>query len=805
MKKSWIKIPSLLLGGALCLSYVGCNGVAEKGEADVYSVYITDKVLQDIAVEEDVKQPASFSYMAAKGESEAAQIVLTAKKAVSAYTLTAADLTCAETGETFAKENFEVFHQKYIEVKSNSSTAGGEDGPLGWYPDILLPMETAKAYGENKIKKGQNQSIVVQAHVPSTQEVGTYTGTFSLYIDGVKTDVPVSLRVYPTTISEVPTFDSLFLIAREELIYGEGDNSLEMYTTYCDKLIEYKCMPYLLPASTGDYQGYAQQVKKYYHKVSGYSIPWAYSGDYVDKEKLTKYLMEIVKLALEDGVNYLSKVRNYYPLIDEPLSQGKVALANKLSKQYTIDVGMIADEIRALDIPDHATCSKEDIAKSVEQMKNLVTAHIDPQLPEVQHFCAGWTHLDSEAERQTYLESDVDYWWYGCNSPTNPYPTFHTDDMNNLVSTRVMGYMSELYGVQGELFWETVLYRETSFAGGYFHKINTDVYEQAMQYPGTNGDGVLFYPGARYGLDGPLVSNRLLAIRDAHDDFDLVRNVRIAYEQGGKDASAVLAWVGQSMYNGTKVHATSEDLLSARKALFELLSLAQEKQVYITDITPTAQGYDFVVSYPDGENVTYNGKALTNGACQLVLQANTNAVKIACGEYAFSYAVEGKKEVIYTVDGQQAFTAGQALDADVATSPNKTLTVETVEGTEIGLTGKAIKLSFSGEGQECVWNFGSESFATVMHKRIRDLSFTFYNPTDKRLTLAIRANNAQGISFPVTEVLLQPNAVTEVHLGDLTSIKWDLHRRIASLDFAVKGETVDCLYFISASKTEVVK
>ena len=108
-----------------------------------------------------------------------------------------------------------------------------------------------------------------------------------------------------------------------------------------------------------------------------------------------------------------------------------------------------------------------------------------------------------------------------------------------------------------------------------------------MQYPGTNGDGVLFYPGVRYGMDEPLISNRLLAIRDAHEEFDLVRNVKNAYSENGKDATSLLEWLGTSLYNGTKVHANSEDLANVKQALLNILGLATEKQVYITNLMHT--------------------------------------------------------------------------------------------------------------------------------------------------------------------------------------------------------------------------
>ena len=132
--------------------------------------------MQDIAVKDAVKLPAKFSFVAGKGEAEAAQLVMEATKAVSEYTFSVADLT-NPNGEVFSKDNFEVFNQKYIEVSSGTK---GENGEYGFYPDILMPYETSVAYGENKIEQGKNQAIIVQAKVPVDQQAGVYTGTFEL-------------------------------------------------------------------------------------------------------------------------------------------------------------------------------------------------------------------------------------------------------------------------------------------------------------------------------------------------------------------------------------------------------------------------------------------------------------------------------------------------------------------------------------------------------------------------------------------------------------------------------------------------
>lgn len=781
-----------------------CGGETQtkKGEAEIFSVYITEKILKDEEVPNDVKLPAKIEVIAGKGEAEAAQIIMTATKNVSSYDFKVSALT-NENGDILSVENFEVFNQKYIEVKSNSSTGGGENGPLGWYPDILLPFEKAVEYKENTVKEGENQGIVVQVSVPEGQNAGTYTGNFVLSIDGESHNIPAEVKVYDVVYPEVTSFDSLYLVDREELIYGEGDNSLEMYTKYCDKLIEYKTMPFLLPASSGDYKGYAEQVRKYYGKISGYSIPWAYKNDRVDMDVLYNYVIEIVNFALEDGVNYLSKARNYYPLIDEPLGQGTEALANAVCKEYYEGLKVLADQIRALETPDHTSCTKEEIALSIESMKNIVTAEITPVLPEVKHFCPSFSCFDTEVERQEYYdmaEEGVDYWWYGCNQPVAPYPNLHTDDMNNMTATRVMGMMAETYGVQGELFWETVLYRETSFAGGYYHKINSDVYENAMQYPGTNGDGVLFYPGARYGIDGPVVSNRLLAVRDAREEYDLFRMLRNAYAEKGLDSSSVTEMLGRYLYNGTKVQADSAALFDVREQIFELLSLAQEEGVYVTDACDTETGFTFNVVAEDGKKVLYNGAELSNKTadgyvCKADLTQNDNYITVACGKHTFRFDLQGKKSVIYT--------PGETSDISL-TAQSTGDEIAIVDGTEIGQEGKVAKISFQN-GTGYGFRIAATASKTFVSKNTKDFTLKIYNPSNEQFTLSVRMNSATGTNFPFTDVIVKANGVTEIRLGNLETVKWQLHKKIASIDFTLnvpEGSEAKTIYILSATEVK---
>lgn len=60
---------------------------------------------------------------------------------------------------------------------------------------MLLPMQTAVDYGETSVEAGHNQGFTVEFTTTSDTAPGTYTGTFSLNVDGQTTPVPVSVEV----------------------------------------------------------------------------------------------------------------------------------------------------------------------------------------------------------------------------------------------------------------------------------------------------------------------------------------------------------------------------------------------------------------------------------------------------------------------------------------------------------------------------------------------------------------------------------------------------------------------------------
>lgn len=347
----------------------------------------------------------------------------------------------------------------------------------------------------------------------------------------------------------------------------------------------------------------------------------------------------------------------------------------------------------------------------------------------------------------------------------------------------MLGWTSNEYDVSGTLYWETVLYR------GYTPNVGYDCYEQANRNnPITsNGEGYLLYPGAPYGIEGPVASLRLISARDGCDDYDLLNVLEDLYSQNGYDAQTALEIIYRSLYNGTKCmnnnHAT---LAAARESVFNLVLMAQEG-VFVTSSDYTLNGWSVSGVSPEGKEVKINGKTISeNGKFKfdISLVANKNEYVLSCGEYSVDYSVSGIKSQVF---GNE--------DALIRVNPSSDFTSEVVNGDKIGYSGNVTEITFNAEAESKTFILVGNDFEKIYNKKTQDAIFTIYNPTDERMVCNIKS---QGVSyeFSVTNVFLKPG-MNEIHLGNLSVLNWTQNKELTYLSFTIDG-SAQSVYFCDA-------
>ena len=530
------KIAIMLLALSTLTGAVGCAGSSEPGEIDVWSTYNTVKVLQSGGEYE--RQPGALRVFMAKGETEGAQIILTPEKKVKSFELKKADLVNAN-GDILSADKAEVYMQKYIHIDQKTSNQDNQAYPEDSdVPDMLLYMDTAKEYGENTISAGDNQGITVEYTTTAETPAGTYTGIYTLVADGAERSIPVSVTVWDIDVTQ-SYGKTCFYHDNNILMQGEMDGSTEMYRTYYETMLKYKTCLFYLPNANYSAEGFVEDILRYWDNPSftSYGIPLTpgYGSNEMNGSMLKLYLYSVAK-ASAPGKNLFEKAYYYNVLLDEPNDNPeKMAKLSDAISVITQAEDEVCEKLREEGFfEDFPAEFEEELTSSIRNIDHVITTPYSASLNGYDMtYCPPIQYYDSETDRDTYTYQaelvDGEQWWYTCMQPIYPYPSHHIDDY--LLSSRVMRWMQKAYDVSGYLYWSVGLYFDRSSG----QMILADPYNDPVRFENArgvfNGDGYLFYPGKKYGLDAPLPSVRLSALRDGQEDLNLLYALENKYKE----------------------------------------------------------------------------------------------------------------------------------------------------------------------------------------------------------------------------------------------------------------------------------
>ena len=610
MRKFVSLVTALVFGFALC-GATACGGNPEPNEIRVFSMPSTVKVTRDGDYSAYVSETPELEFEGARNEYESRQIILNPSKDVSAYTFETRDLTCGE--DRIAKENVQVFFQRYVEVKRSTPTASAL--PKGFYPDALIPMSASVAAGENKVAAGCNQGIWITVYVPKNTPAGIYRSEFTLVADGERRAIPVSYEVWDFELGDEQHAKTVFTTTQEWLMQGELDNTDEMYEKYIDFLLGYRVSTIDLP-NDDNLEDFIAGAKKYAAdpRASAFQIPLVYrrldKADFPTKPDGSSYGAETdpeidyqmflfdeevfgdyIRAMIENsapGLNLFSKAVCYPGSLDEAHAHGLQTNCKYFSMRMTDVLILIAAEYSAEELEAHGL-TREDIVG----LDMLYTIPYSADTEGLRGYCPLISDYRTQHERENYerLEKATypgydgsaadcgNMWWYFCNNPKAPYPTFHMDA--HLVGGRVMPWMMYDYGIEGVLAWGTAVYVDvgTAVASRDYYEPR-DPYEDCEVFWDSQGDGYFVYPGAKYGIDGPLPSIRLMTLRDGLEDYEylhmlgaLTEQYTQAYAIANYDLDSALENIYATLYTDVVFDTDFNKVCEARRQVAELLRL----------------------------------------------------------------------------------------------------------------------------------------------------------------------------------------------------------------------------------------
>lgn len=401
---------------------------------------------------------------------------------------------------------------------------------------------------------------------------------------------------------------------------GELDNTQTMMDAYVTKMAEYRISPgYVVNGShfTTSDEDMRMYVDKAYEmlqnpKMSNFNIP-AFTASRsnvktIDRAMLTKYIDCVLEKSLETGFDMMGRAIFSTGLIDEPDLMGLMDRVPYVCEDFKAAVTASMNNFPALAnrYPEADPAFVAQLETSLENFPLVVSMAKTEQAVEmgVETFCPLINDYDSASSRAKY-DDQQQRWWYTCINPRPPYPGYHMED--TLVSARSISWMMSEYDVIGNFFWAVDVYAR--YDGTSYQPIE-DYYQTAARYPKANGDGFLFYPGSPYGLDEPVASLRLEAIRDGAEEYELFYDLKNIYGKLGFDTANIQRNISSLVYTGTQVASTSQSFYDARGALIDLVKLANTPaEVCVIDATDDNYGrITYKVYANDGYELLSDGK-----------------------------------------------------------------------------------------------------------------------------------------------------------------------------------------------------
>ena len=861
-KRKWarmVRLPAIalscvLIGGG-CLSGCGKTGGGESGTpdsstspAEVWYAPATQKIRADLddAQYDDVKMQ-SFGVKTGKAEYESAQIVMSPLRNIANYELQLSDLTLeGDPTVKFSADNIEVYNQRYIEV-----TAVREASPQttpGWYPDALVPFEAAKSYNENAAVKDSNQSIWVTFRTPETQAAGTYKGTFSLKMDGYTQNIPVTLTVWDFDFAKTYTAQNCFLIDWTSLSYGELDSSENMYDAYAKALLDYRLQPGLL---MNDYAKSDPEDIRYYAKkafelakdprCTVVFMSWDIKNDndtYLLAETTKNYIRAFADESFNswetgEKLNLVEKTLTYFTFIDEPtMNPALIPRVNRAMADFSAIRAAVHDEyLAALEagkegLSDEEYAFRKSVVDSISEIRSVVTGPHDSRMHGVEIYCPLVDEYDSEKNREEYA-GDVSRWWYTAVGPRYPYPNYHIDN-TSLLSARLISWMQSEYDVVGNLYWATNLYNAYSV-----EEFIEDYYGNSLRYSyagGANGDGFLFYPGKRYGVNGPVGSIRLQTIRDGLEEYETLEAVKGIYREIDKkvsetvDFSDVYARMRENLYSGTSVYTTQAYFDSARDLMANLAQFANMGgAVSAIDVSDGSVKIQLVA--PQNNTLSYDAEAIPGSTLTeksegdykiydivqpLRDSGNGFSCKISDGEKTVNLNLNLGGAIVTKSASDLAAGISVGIRAPEAVQEGDFVLANTVDAT-LGGTDESkwlqLKLPAADAQVRQTMILSDPQFLGAIGANTQKMVIKIYNNRDTsgkdegKYTYRLQFKYANGSYYTEIRQDTLKSGYNEIVIGNLFGYDWNKTGALTDIRFffgETNGEATNDLYFIGA-------
>ncbi len=457
--------------GAVLVVMAGGAGHAT-AELTLWSAPAAEKVFRDTA---PGTMPASGLELSCAGnETEAVQLVVRPAEDLAQVALAVGPLTAADGSA--APLRVTVLEVHYVPAPDTEQKL---------WPDPLPPHVRPINLAAN-----QNQPFWLKVSVPSWLVPGEYRAAVSLSArDERIAEVPLTLTVYPFTISQTPHVRTAFGIWSPGLeahhpVTPQRQAQKNVYARYYEMLLDHRISAYDIPYGLTD-----PRAVKYLRdpRMTSYVIP--FTEDRQEFEATQRYLGKLG--VFTRGI--------YYP-IDEPVSRESY---NTLRDRATY--------IHEMTGGTGKVCSPFFRGPDFDSRKDIFD--YAPKWLDIWCINTGYFGPEQMKKMEAAGRRGGEPWWYVCCGPGAPRANFFVT--MEAMRHRMLMWQMYKYGIQGLLYWSTTYWNPSSTKDPW-----VDIATVKDINPKLYGDGSLLYPGTRLGFNGPVSSQRLECIRDGLEDLE---------------------------------------------------------------------------------------------------------------------------------------------------------------------------------------------------------------------------------------------------------------------------------------------
>ena len=403
----------------------------------------------------------------------------------------------------------------------------GSDGWAGWWPDPLIPVENGYSF---KMKANSTLPVWFDLHIPAGAAPGVYAGHVVIESGSGKIYMPVQVKVWKLVLPDKRHIPVVYDLRR-----GPGKNpfgkNMPDEKEWSRYLARFNVSPGMLAEPVFTYKnGKVRMDTKEFDEMAHllfdelnntmmytpglfFSVGW-YSG--------AKPVFGLQPFTPE----YVKAWKEAYRLFIDHITQ-------KGWRKYF--VLYLSDEPR-IPLAFDAIARVSDMAREVA--------------PDIPIYVSAWDYVDE-------IAGHITAWGIGAQGQFPAYLIkerkaagdifiYTTDGQQSLdtpfpATERLMPWFCFKYGVKAFEFWGSTWWTFDPWKYGWHAFVKESGGEEVInpvRYP--NGDGYIVYPGNEIGVNGPVPSLRLIAIREGVDDYEIFHALEAYAKKGQMDAVEIL-------------------------------------------------------------------------------------------------------------------------------------------------------------------------------------------------------------------------------------------------------------------------